>query len=88
MDGVLYTVMALVPVSIFMTIGQLLKFVDLHKTPSLEFGLVLIFSYLPYALAEGIYLSGTLNSLFLYLAIILSFIMCCCVEYMSTILVL
>jgi sodium/hydrogen exchanger 8 len=37
---------------------QLLKFVDLHKTPSLEFGLVLIFSYLPYALAEGIHLSG------------------------------
>ncbi|XP_076449430.1 sodium/hydrogen exchanger 8-like [Babylonia areolata] len=38
--------------------AMLLKFVDLHKTPSLEFGLVLMFSYLPYALAEGIHLSG------------------------------
>ena len=45
-------------ISIFFNLYQLLKFVDLHKTPSLEFGLVLMFSYLPYALAEGIHLSG------------------------------
>jgi len=37
---------------------QLLKFVDLRKTPSLEFGILLSFSYLPYVLAEGIHLSG------------------------------
>lgn len=36
----------------------LLKFVDLRKTPSLEIGLMLAFSYLPYGLAEGVHLSG------------------------------
>ena len=36
----------------------LLKFVDLRKTPSLEFGIILVFSYLPYGLAEGLKLSG------------------------------
>lgn len=44
--------------------AMILKFVDLHKTPSLEFGLVLMFSYLPYALAEGIHLSGIMAILF------------------------
>ncbi|XP_060080280.1 sodium/hydrogen exchanger 8-like [Ylistrum balloti] len=38
--------------------AMLLKFIDLRKTPSLEFGLMLSFSYLPYVLAEGIHLSG------------------------------
>ncbi|XP_056015707.1 sodium/hydrogen exchanger 8-like isoform X2 [Ostrea edulis] len=42
----------------------LLKHVDLRKTPSLEFGLMLTFSYLPYALAEGIHLSGIMAILF------------------------
>lgn len=42
----------------------LLKYVDLRKTPSLEFGLMLTFSYLPYALAEGIHLSGIMAILF------------------------
>ncbi|XP_052816436.1 sodium/hydrogen exchanger 8-like isoform X2 [Mya arenaria] len=36
----------------------LLKFLDLRKTPSLEIGLMLVFSYLPYGLAEGLHLSG------------------------------
>ncbi|XP_060565414.1 sodium/hydrogen exchanger 8-like isoform X2 [Ruditapes philippinarum] len=36
----------------------LLKFVDLRKTPSLEIGMMLVFSYLPYGLAEGLHLSG------------------------------
>lgn len=36
----------------------LLKYVDLRKNPSLEFGLMLVFTYAPYALAEGIHLSG------------------------------
>ena len=35
-----------------------LKLVDLRKTPSLEIALMLIFSYLPYGLAEGSGLSG------------------------------
>lgn len=38
----------------------LLKFVDMRKTPSLEFGIMLVFSYLPYGLAEGLQLSGRL----------------------------
>ena len=36
----------------------LLKHVDLRKNPSLEFGMMLVFTYMPYALAEGIHLSG------------------------------
>lgn len=42
----------------------LLKHVDLRKNPSLEFGMMLVFTYAPYALAEGIHLSG--NSVFLF----------------------
>lgn len=38
----------------------LLKHVDLRKNPSLEFGLMLVFTYAPYVLAEGIQLSGKL----------------------------
>ncbi|XP_067928319.1 sodium/hydrogen exchanger 8-like [Watersipora subatra] len=40
------------------------KFVDLRKTPSLEIALMLIFSYLPYGLAEGLGLSGIMAVLF------------------------
>lgn len=36
----------------------LLKHVDLRKNPSLEFGMMLVFTYAPYVLAEGIHLSG------------------------------
>jgi len=36
----------------------LLKHIDLRKNPSLEFGMMLIFTYGPYTLAEGIHLSG------------------------------
>lgn len=43
---------------------MLLKFIDLRKTPSLEFGMMLIFSYTPYALAEGLHLSGIMAILF------------------------
>lgn len=37
---------------------HVLKHIDLRKTPSLEFGMMIIFAYLPYGLAEGISLSG------------------------------
>ncbi|XP_072305879.1 sodium/hydrogen exchanger 8 [Eucyclogobius newberryi] len=40
------------------------KHFDLRKTPSLEFGMMLIFAYLPYGLAEGIQLSGIMSILF------------------------
>ncbi|KAG8254572.1 sodium/hydrogen exchanger 8 [Homalodisca vitripennis] len=42
----------------------LLKHVDLRKNPSLEFGMMLVFTYAPYALAEGIHLSGIMAILF------------------------
>ncbi|XP_001604457.2 sodium/hydrogen exchanger 8 [Nasonia vitripennis] len=42
----------------------LLKHFDLRKNPSLEFGLMLVFTYAPYVLAEGIQLSGIMAILF------------------------
>lgn len=44
--------------------AMLLKHVDLRKNPSLEFGMMLVFSYAPYVLAEGIHLSGIMAILF------------------------
>ncbi|RUS80101.1 hypothetical protein EGW08_012147 [Elysia chlorotica] len=44
--------------------AMMTKFCDFHKTPSLEVGMVFAFSYLPYALAEGIHLSGIMAILF------------------------
>lgn len=42
----------------------LLKHIDLRKHPSLEFGLMLVCTYAPYVLAEGIHLSGIMAILF------------------------
>lgn len=42
----------------------LIKHVDLRKHPSLEFGIMLVFTYAPYVLAEGIRLSGIMAILF------------------------
>nr|CAG4640748.1 EOG090X03SL [Eulimnadia texana] len=39
-------------------------YIYLRKNPSLEFGMMLVFTYLPYALAEGIHLSGIMAILF------------------------
>ena len=41
-----------------------LKHVDFYHNPSLEFALMLCFIYSPYALAEGIHLSGIMSILF------------------------
>lgn len=41
-----------------LTYSHLLKHVDLRSTPSLELATMLIFSYAPYGLAEGLQLSG------------------------------
>ncbi|KAF6284871.1 solute carrier family 9 member A8 [Rhinolophus ferrumequinum] len=46
------------------TVIYVLKHIDLRKTPSLEFGMMIIFAYLPYGLAEGISLSGIMAILF------------------------
>ncbi|NXO02473.1 SL9A8 protein, partial [Rhinopomastus cyanomelas] len=45
-------------------ISFLILHIDLRKTPSLEFGMMIIFAYLPYGLAEGISLSGIMAILF------------------------
>lgn len=42
----------------------LLKHIDLRKNPSLEFGMMLVFTYAPYVLAEGLHLSGIMAILF------------------------
>merc|ERR1719192_1782002 len=41
-----------------------LKHIDLYTNPSLEFALMLCFIYTPYALAEGVHLSGIMAILF------------------------
>ncbi len=47
-----------------LTSALLLKHIDLRKNPSLEFGMMLIFTYGPYTLAEGVHLSGIMAILF------------------------
>ncbi|XP_030380530.1 sodium/hydrogen exchanger 8 [Scaptodrosophila lebanonensis] len=42
----------------------LLKHIDLRKHPSLEFGMMLMFTYAPYVLAEGVHMSGIMAILF------------------------
>ncbi|KAI1297202.1 Sodium/hydrogen exchanger 8 [Halotydeus destructor] len=42
----------------------LFKYIDLRKHPSLEFGMMLVFIYAPYGLAEGLHLSGIMAILF------------------------
>lgn len=51
-------------VSFALIASLLLKYVDLRKNPSLEFGMMLVFSYAPYGLAEGLHLSGIMAILF------------------------
>ncbi|UYV81192.1 SLC9A8 [Cordylochernes scorpioides] len=57
-------VFALTAALISFTCQHLLKWVDLRKNPSLELGIMLIFSYAPYGLAEGLHLSGIMAILF------------------------
>ena len=47
-----------------LTTVNLLKYVELRRNPSLEFSMMMVFTYLPYALAEGIHLSGIMAILF------------------------
>ncbi|XP_072169554.1 sodium/hydrogen exchanger 8-like [Diadema setosum] len=55
---------SLIGIAVGLISALLLKHIDLRNTPSLEFGLMLIFAYLPYALAEGVKLSGIMAILF------------------------
>nr|XP_042907347.1 sodium/hydrogen exchanger 8 isoform X2 [Parasteatoda tepidariorum] len=47
-----------------LTAALLFKYVDLRKNPSLEFAMILVFTYAPYGLAEGLHLSGIMSILF------------------------
>uniref|UniRef100_A0A8C5WLU4 Sodium/hydrogen exchanger 8 n=1 Tax=Leptobrachium leishanense TaxID=445787 RepID=A0A8C5WLU4_9ANUR len=51
------------------TLTGLISHLDLRKTPSLEFGMMIIFAYLPYGLSEGISFSETCVFAFLGLSI-------------------
>ncbi len=55
---------AFVGTAVGLASSLVLKHVDLYHNPSLEFGLMLCFVYLPYALAEGTHLSGIMAILF------------------------
>ncbi|CAD6184193.1 unnamed protein product [Caenorhabditis auriculariae] len=55
---------ALLGVSIGLMSALLFKHVDLRKTPSLEFALMLVFAYIPYGFAEALSLSGIMAILF------------------------
>jgi sodium/hydrogen exchanger 8 len=50
--------------SFSLTTVNLLKYVELRRNPSLEFSMMMVFTYLPYALAEGIHLSGIMAIIF------------------------
>ena len=54
----MFTVSSLIGITSGVFSAVVLKFIDLRKTPSLEVALMLIFSYIPYGLAEGLGLSG------------------------------
>lgn len=55
---------AVIGVAFALIAALLFKYIDLHKHPSLEFGMMLVFIYAPYGLAEGLQLSGIMAILF------------------------
>nr|CAG4634702.1 EOG090X03SL [Alona affinis] len=55
---------AAIGVAFALVSALLLKYVELRRNPSLEFSMMLCFTYLPYALAEGLHLSGIMAILF------------------------
>ncbi|CAI5438087.1 unnamed protein product [Caenorhabditis angaria] len=55
---------AILGISVGLLSALLFKHVDLRKTPSLEFALLLICSYIPYGFAESLNLSGIMAILF------------------------
>ncbi|XP_078688149.1 sodium/hydrogen exchanger 8-like isoform X1 [Branchiostoma floridae x Branchiostoma belcheri] len=55
---------AAIGVSFAVISALLLKHINLQRTPSLEFSIMMIFAYTPYVLAEGLKLSGIMAILF------------------------
>ncbi|KIH69497.1 sodium/hydrogen exchanger 3 [Ancylostoma duodenale] len=60
----MFTLSALLGLAIGLLSALLFKHVDLRKTPSLEFALLLVFAYIPYGFAEAMSLSGIMAILF------------------------
>ena len=60
----IFTLSSLIGLVFALVSALLLKHVDLRQHPSLELGMILIFSYAPYGLAEGLQLSGIMAILF------------------------
>ncbi|KAG8230334.1 hypothetical protein J437_LFUL000605 [Ladona fulva] len=54
---------AAIGVAFALASALLLKHADLRRHPSLEFALMLVFTYAPYVLAEGLHLSGIMGIL-------------------------
>ena len=52
---------AIIGASFALIAALVFKYIDLRKHPSLEFGMMLVFIYAPYGLAEGLHLSGKRN---------------------------
>ncbi|XP_032222546.2 sodium/hydrogen exchanger 8-like [Nematostella vectensis] len=61
---VMFSGSAAIGIAFALISALLLKHVDLRRTPSLEVATMLIFSYAPYGLAEGLKLSGIMAILF------------------------
>ncbi|VDP38097.1 unnamed protein product [Heligmosomoides polygyrus] len=60
----MFTLSAVLGSAIGLLSALLFKHVDLRKTPSLEFALLLVFAYIPYGFAEALSLSGIMAILF------------------------
>ncbi|KJH51114.1 sodium/hydrogen exchanger 3 [Dictyocaulus viviparus] len=60
----MFTLSALLGLGIGLLSALLFKHIDLRKTPSLEFALLLVFAYIPYGFAEAVSLSGIMAILF------------------------
>ncbi|WKX92471.1 hypothetical protein Q1695_010473 [Nippostrongylus brasiliensis] len=60
----MFTFSAVLGSAIGLLSALMFKHVDLRKTPSLEFALLLVFAYIPYGFAEALSLSGIMAILF------------------------
>ncbi|VDM56049.1 unnamed protein product [Angiostrongylus costaricensis] len=60
----MFTLSAFLGLVIGLLSALMFKHVDLRKTPSLEFALLLVFAYIPYGFAEAVSLSGIMAILF------------------------
>ena len=62
--GIVFFGSAIIGAAFALIAALVFKYIDLRKHPSLEFGMMLVFIYAPYGLAEGLHLSGIMAILF------------------------